>query len=263
MRQADPSLHGTRLLLIGLLTLAVVAAVAALPRISQNPEYHHFADQRTFLGVPNFFNVISNAPFILLGGFGLWLLLPRRSPTAESDFLESAERWPYVIFFLGVVLIGFGSAYYHLAPENERLVWDRMPITIAFMAMLASVITERIDVKTGLFLLFPLVILGICSVMYWRFSEQQGVGDLRPYVAIYVTPILLIPLMLLLFPPRYSQGGSLWGVFALYTVAVISEVFDKHIFSFGQIVSGHTLKHLFAAAAVSWVLLMLRKRHPL
>jgi hypothetical protein len=145
-------------------------------------------------------------------------------------------------------------------PPNGR---DRMPITIAFTAMLASVITERIDVKTGLFLLFPLVILGVCSVMYWRLSEQQGVGDLRPYVAIYVTPMLLIPLMLLLFPPRYPRGGSLWGVFALYTVAVISEVFDKHIFSFGQIVSGHTLKHLFAAAAVYWVLRMFRKRHPL
>lgn len=88
MQQADPSLHGTRLLLIGFLTLAVVAAVAALPRISQNSEYHHFADQRTFLGIPNFFNVISNAPFILLGGFGLWLLLPRRSPTVDSAFLE-------------------------------------------------------------------------------------------------------------------------------------------------------------------------------
>ncbi len=250
----------TGLLLVGGLSLAVVVSVAALPRIPQDPEYHQFADRRTFLGLPNFFNVVSNAPFVLVGGLGLCFVWGR---ILSSDRKTSADRWvywPYVGFFFGAFLTGFGSAYYHLLPNNGRLVWDRLPMAIIFMSFLTSIIAERISLKTGLFSLLPLLILGTSSVIYWHMSEQTGAGDLRPYILVQFYPLLLIPLLLFFFSPKYTRGGDIWGVLACYALAKTGEILDRQIFALEEIVSGHTAKHLFAAAAVYWVLRMIRKR---
>jgi hypothetical protein len=139
-----------RLLLIASVTLAAIIAIAFVPRVPQSESYHNFADQRTLLGIQNFLNVISNLAFLLIGISGL-LFVAR--PNSQRSFFQPSERVPYVAFFLGVTLTCFGSSYYHLSPNNDRLMWDRLPMTIAFMALLSAVIAERINLKADLALL--------------------------------------------------------------------------------------------------------------
>jgi hypothetical protein len=247
---------------IGLLlafTLVVAAAAFFAPRIPQPQSYHNFADQRSWLGIPNFGDVASNLPFAVAGVWGLILLCRRPN---QVRFVDPQERWPYLLVFLGLVLTAFGSSYYHLAPDNARLVWDRLPMTLVFMPLVAAVIAERVSVKVGLYLLPILVLTGAGSVILWQLSEAQGAGDLRPYAAVQAYTVLVLPVVLLL-PPRYTRGSDFAVVFGLYVLAKIMETADREAFSVGHIVSGHTLKHLAAGGAGFWILRMLRKREPI
>src|SRR5262249_21220123 len=189
---------------LGLLGLAIVGlgSVFFLPPIPQDPTYHVFADDRTMLGVPNFLNVASNLPFLVVGVFGLRLLLRREAVGPQGPILERAERWPLLVLFAGVLLTAFGSAYYHLAPDNHRLVWDRLPMTLAFMGLFASMIGERVGVRAGMWLLWPLLWLGFASVFNWQMGEQRQAGDLRLYGFVQFYPLVTIPLMMYLLPAR-------------------------------------------------------------
>jgi hypothetical protein len=246
-------------LLGGLALLAVLAALLARP-IPQDPAYHRLADGRAWLGVPNALNVLSNAAFVLVGALGLRRVL--RAGSSGAAFREPRERWPYVVFFGGLLLTGFGSAYYHWAPGNERLAWDRLPLAITVMGLLDATIAERIGVRPALRLLAPLVALAAASVGYWHLTELRGEGDLRPYALVQFYPIVAVPLMLWLLPSRYTRGGDLLAAAATYALAKLPELGDAWIFSLTHVVSGHTLKHLLAALAGYWVLHMLRHRRP-
>jgi hypothetical protein len=157
--------------IVGFTVLSVLAAWL-LPAMPQPVEYHDFADHREILGVANFVDVASNAAFVLAGLAGLTVVL-----RPGTVFAANRERWPYAVFFAGVVLTGLGSAYYHLVPDNERLFWDRVPMTIAFMSLIAAQVVDRIDTKTGLALLLPLLLVGAASVLYWRATERAGAGN--------------------------------------------------------------------------------------
>jgi hypothetical protein len=231
-------------------------AAMLLPKTPQPLSYHHFADARSWLGIPNFGDVASNILFLVAGLWGLAFLCRESS---LKQFLDPRERWPFVFIFLGLLLTAFGSAYYHLAPDNARLVWDRLPMTIVFMALVASLIQERVAVRLGLWLLPALTAVGIGSVLQWRWSEQQGAGDLRFYAAVQLYALLSL-LAALLLPPRYTRGSDLLAVAGLYVVAKICETADTQIFSLGRLVSGHTLKHLVAGAAGLLILRMLQMR---
>ena len=248
------------LLFFSIATLAVLLALLVLPPIPQDPAYHRFADQRVFLGIPNFLNVVSNIPLTLVGALGLWFLSRRPSEGFRPLFGEKREQWPCLAFYLGVALTGIGSAYYHLSPDNAHLFWDRLPMTIIFMSLVAMVICERISPKAGVLLLLPLLIAGGASVGYWYASEQSGAGDLRPYAFIHFYPVLLVLFILCLYPSRYTRSEDILGVLGLYALATIFESLDKQLFSLGSLVSGHTVKHLLASMAI-WVhLRMLLKR---
>ena len=253
--------HRTRIIILGAITVAAGIAVALLPRIAQPPDYHNFADQRTLLGVPNFFNVISNVPFLLVGVWGLMLVLGRR-PSDRQPFITPVERWPYVVFATGVALTCFGSAYYHLAPDNARLVWDRLPMTLAFMSLLSALLMERVNLRAGLVALGPLLVVGLASVMQWYASEQRGAGDMRLYLMVQFYTLVLILLVLGLFPARYTRGADLVVAMGFYVLAKILELLDRPIFDLGHVVSGHTLKHLAAALGAYWIFRMLARRRP-
>lgn len=242
------------------LALAVTVAALAPPPLPQPPEYHQFADQRTLLGIPNFFNVSSNVAFLLVGGAGVVLLLRNRSPRGPQPLLDASVRWPYLVLFAAVALVCVGSVYYHLAPDNARLVWDRLPMSVGFMALLAAMISERIHPRAGMALLGPLVLAGIGSVLYWQWSEAAGAGNLWPYVAVQSFAVVAVVLIVLLFPPRYSRGTDILVAVAWYALAKGAEFYDEEIFSAGQLVGGHALKHLFAALAIFWILRMIWKR---
>jgi Ceramidase len=232
-----------------LLALTAVAIIAALlaPAMPQPVAYHDFADRRSFLGVANFLDVSSNIAFLLAGIAGLAAVFRRR-----EAFELSAERWPYAVFFIGVLLTGLGSAYYHLAADNDRLFWDRLPMAVAFMSLVAAQIVDRADVRAGLALLVPLLLAGVVTVLYWRASERTGAGNVMPYAILQGYSVVIL-LLLALQPSRYTHGKDLYWIFVAYLGAKLLEHFDREILAFGNVVSGHTLKHLAAAAAAALV----------
>lgn len=236
-----------------LVFVSAIAIVAAflLPPVAQDPAYHDFADQRTLLGMPNFWNVVSNLPFLIIAGLGLSRL---------SSLARPAPGTTYAILCIGVLLVGFGSSYYHWTPSNVTLVWDRLPMTIAFMALMALVLGERVSPRLGRLALWPLLLLGTGSVGYWHWTELQGIGDLRPYGLVQFLPMLLIPMMLWLYPQKYVRSHLVWTSVVFYALAKITEHFDQEILDALGWISGHSIKHLLAAVAVLFIVLAIEKR---
>jgi hypothetical protein len=228
-------------LLLGL-AAASLAVLPLLPPIAQDQAYHRFADERAWLGIPNFGNVVSNLPFVAVGAAGLW----RRRGDAAT-----------LVLFLGILLTGLGSAYYHWDPNDAMLFWDRLPMTLAFAAILAIGIGERASPRLGAALLWPFLGIGLFSLLLWRWT-----GDLRLYFWMQFFPGLALLALFLLYPARYT-GAGYWIVAALfYALAKLFEFADHAVFSLGQIVSGHTLKHLAAAAACCMILRHCQTRRP-
>jgi hypothetical protein len=237
------------------LTVLAFAAAWLIPAVPQPLAYHGFADHRGAFGVQNFFDVVSNGGFLVVGLVGLVVTLSRR---ARFEF--DVERWPYAIFFVGILLTAAGSAYYHLDPDNETLFWDRLPMTIAFMALVASQVVDRIDIRAGLALLAPMLVLGVASVIYWRVTERAGAGNVVPYGVLQAYSVVVLLLMALLTPSRYTRGRDVFWVFGWYVLSKILEALDAQVLEFGDVVSGHTLKHLAAAMSGVAVISMLARR---
>ncbi len=244
------------------------AALAALlivvfysPAIPQNEAYHNFADQRPLLGIPNCLNVVSNVFFLIVGLLGIRSVLRARDGN-RAAFLDPAERWPYLIFFLSVGATAFGSSWYHLNPNDRTLLWDRLPMAAGFMSLVAAVVAERVSVKAGLRLLAPLVLAGSGSVVYWEITQARGHGDLRMYGLAQFGSLLALLLLIALFPPRYTRTPDFILALAFYAAAKLLEAADRLIFRWGGIISGHTIKHLAAAFSAYWILCMLQLRAP-
>jgi hypothetical protein len=245
--------------------LAAVAAAGAIavlsqPPIDQDPAYHLMADRRALFGIPNALNVLSNIPFAVAGVVGLLSVFSPR-PGAKP-FTDPWERWPYAALFAGTALTTIGSAYYHLAPDNARLVWDRLPMTVGFMGLLTSVVAERSSLPVARRLFVPLLACGGASVVYWYWSELRGAGDLRPYALAQFGSLAVVLVLLALYDARYSGSVYLWAGLAAYGSAKLFEMADRAFFDLGHLVSGHTLKHLAAALGVGCVVVMLRTRGP-
>lgn len=236
-------------------TVLSIAAAFLLPPMPQPLEYHNFADQRDLFGIVNFLDVLSNAGFLLVGIAGLVVVLKPRAP-----FEHNRERWPYALFFVGLILTALGSGYYHLLPDNESLFWDRLPMTIAFMSLIAAQIVDRISVRVGLFLLPPMLLIGIASVLYWLVTERAGAGNVLPYGILQAYSVVMLLAIAWLYPSRYTRGNDIYWVFTAYMVAKLLEILDKELFAVGHLVSGHTLKHLAAAIAGLVILRMLARR---
>jgi len=246
-RHARPSrIAALVLLVLGPLVWLLVGHGAP---IAQDRGYHVFADTRSCLGVANFANIASNLLFLLVGIAGVLDCWRRRSRAWRS----------WLVFFAGVALVFFGSAYYHRNPNDDTLVWDRLPMTVAFMALFAALVSEHIESRLEVPLLTVALATGMFSVFWWQYS-----GDLRIYIWVQGAPLLAIPYMVAAFPGHYTlRRNLLYGV-ALYALAKIAELFDHEIYAAtAGVISGHSLKHLLAAAAVFCVLLMLQRRHSL
>jgi hypothetical protein len=248
--------HAVLLLAVG----GAVIAAAASPPIPQDLAYHRMADERPLLGIPNCLNVLSNVPFAIVGLLGLGVARRRTGDTAA--FADPWERWPYMALFGGTALTAAGSAYYHLAPDNARLVWDRLPMAVGFMGLLTAVVAERVSLRAARRFFIPLLVFGAASVLYWYWSELRNAGDLRPYALVQFGSLLVIVLTLVLYPPRYTGTGYLFAGLAAYALAKAFEFADRAVFEAGQIVSGHTLKHLLAAGGLACIVAMLSARGP-
>jgi hypothetical protein len=232
---------------------AILLAVALLPPVSEPQRFQSFADSRTIFGIANFMNVASNVPFLIVGLWGLWFLA--RHAGDGRVFADPREQWPYIVCFTAVALTAFGSSYYHLDVDGGTLFWDRLPMAFGFMGLFAAIIAERIDARLGRLLLVPLVLFGAGSVLYWRLT-----GNLLPYGLVQYGSIAAILVLCAIYRPRYTRGADVVHVIAIYALAKVAEVLDARIYAFGEVVSGHTLKHLIAAVATYWILRMLQLR---
>lgn len=219
--------------------------------IAQDPAYHLFADQRTLLAIPNFWNVISNLPFIVVGALGLHLALQNK---------QEPLRIAWLAFFAGIFLTAFGSGYYHLDPDNESLAWDRLTMTIGFMSFVAIVIGEYLSVDWGRRLLVPLLIVGAGSVLYWTHTESLGAGDLRPYALVQFLPMLLVPIIVIARRSHSDLGPYIASMIAVYVAAKVPEHYDAQFLGAGNLFSGHSLKHILSALAPACLLLGFWKR---
>lgn len=245
-------------LLIGSLLAAIVGMLLIDP-IPQDVGYHAFADTRGHGGIHNFADTISNLGFLIVGLAGLWCTA---GPGSRSLFADRREATPYLVFFIGVAAVAIGSAYYHLAPDNGRLFWDRLPMTVGFTGLFAAFIADRIAPRAITWLLPLLVLSGVASLLYWDVTEAAGRGDLRFYALVQFYPVLALPLICWLFPRgRLTCGRHLTGIAGFYLLAKLLEHFDHQIFDLlGGTISGHTLKHLAAATAAGLVIAMLHRR---
>lgn len=239
------------------LTIATIASLAAAAiihgPIPQPANYHDFADQTAVLGIAHFADVLSNLGFVLVALWGLARLTPRH----RHPYLEAG--WGgYRLFLLGLLLTGFGSAFYHLAPDNGRLVWDRLPIALACGGLLAGVWGDTRE-RPSQDLAAWLALAGVVSVAWWHFTELAGAGDLRPYLLLQVLPMVLIPL----WQQQYAsyRADRLWfgGALLLYVAAKFAELNDHEI-AMALGVAGHTLKHLLASCATALVVARLDSR---
>ncbi len=242
--------------LLALVTLITLVAVFFAPPIGQALSFHHFADGRPLWGIPNFGNVASNLPFLIVAVFGLVTVL--------KAVVTPAIRVTYIFLFLGVLMTGLGSAYYHWNPNNDTLVWDRIPMTIVFMSLLAATVTELVNRRLGVGLLLPLVAVGVGSVLWWHYTETLGKGDLRLYFWVQFYPMVAIPIILWLF---YSPGVKpvlrcLVWVVIWYVIAKVFERLDFPIFRVVGI-SGHTFKHLAAAVSTWYFVVLFRLQYGL
>ncbi|MCE9581577.1 MAG: alkaline phytoceramidase, partial [Planctomycetes bacterium] len=201
----SPRALRNRIAPIGGLGLAAGIGMFFAKPIPQDPGYHAFADRRPLFGIPNFGDVLSNLPFCVVGALALaWLAKPSERVGPGRPFLTRAEWWGWTVVFVGVFFTGIGSAYYHWAPDTSTLFWDRLPMTVAFMGVLGVQVMERISVRSGAMLIVPFLALGVSSVVAWRLGEGTGTGDLRLYALVQFYPMAAIPLMLWLFPARYT-----------------------------------------------------------
>ncbi len=237
------------------ITIVGIISVLFIGPIAQNQEYHFFADQRTFFTIPYFWNVVSNIPLGIVGIFGIFYCF--RVAIKPTDYQSVA---PVFVFFVGVFLTGIGSTYYHLNPSNETLFWDRLPMTISFMAFFTIVISEFISIKLGARLFIPLLISGILSLFYWQITESKGVGDLRFYVLVQFLPIVLITFILILYKKNNGRLFHYILILSIYLLAKFFEINDDRIFSTNHLISGHSIKHIIAAAAPLLLLIGLCKR---
>lgn len=235
----------TGMIVIILLSIISIIVVFLQEPIAQDQSYHLFGDTRKILGIPNFWNVISNLPFFFTGAWGLLWIAREKKYGCLSEL-----KFSYFTLFLGVSLVAVGSGYYHILPSNSSLVWDRLPMTIAFMALFSIIIGEFISVRLGQFLLLPLIIFGVFSVVYWHISEIEGNGDLRLYVLVQFLPVLLMPVILVLFKSVFTLTSGYWMLLGAYLIAKLLESFDSEIYSAISLLSGHSLKHIITAVGV-------------
>ena len=222
--------------------------------IAQLPDYHDFADQTTGFGIPHFADVISNLGFALVALWGWWQLAPVCRHAGLKD------GWAgYRLFLIGLFLTAIGSSYYHLAPDDASLVWDRLPIALACGGLLAGVRGDACKRRSdGLATL--LAVFGIASVAWWHFTGLTGVGDLRPYLLLQALPIILIPLWQWLYDIPRAERWAFTGALLLYVIAKFAELYDHEIAAILGAITGHTLKHLLATAAAAGIVGSLIRR---
>lgn len=234
--------------------LGVVAALLAAGPLAQPADYHRFADRSILFGIPHAADVLSNIGFTLAGLWG-WSGLRRRSGALAGD-----AGFGYRLFLLGLIVTGPASAWYHLAPDDARLAWDRLAVSLACAGLLAGVRAETAGTRFPRSETVGLAAFAVAGVLWWWLDNDGGDGDLRPYLLLQILPLLLIPLWQTLHRRPATERIVFAAALGLYVLAKLAELFDHELLAATAAVSGHTLKHLLATLAALLIVGVLRRR---
>jgi len=239
-----------------LITLSAIGALWWYGPIVQPVHYNEFADNRPLLGIPNAWNVLSNISFLGVGLWGFQQLWGHRSAPILS------RGWPgYSLFLFSLILTAAGSSFYHWAPHSFRLIWDRLPIALACAGLLSAVSAETNPKVNGLRRVVALAVIAILSVFWWYATDQNGQGDLRPYLLLQGSTLILIPLWQAIYGAAREDRLAFGVAVLLYIVAKMAEWYDHGLLVLMEgSISGHTIKHLLAAAASAVIVARLIRR---
>jgi hypothetical protein len=246
-------------LLLPCYALGLAIAFVLLPALPQTPDYHRFVDDRSWFGISNFSDVASNLAILLPALLGLALV--NHAASRGHMFRTACERTLATTCFAALVLTAIGSTWYHLAPDNTRLFWDRLPLGLAFTALPALLIAERISLdRAGRLMLFLWVLTGPATVLWWQFGEVTGRGDLRPYFMLHAFMFVLPPALLAMRTPY--TGRQFYAIaYLLFVLAMAGDRLDHAVFECTHgLVSGHTMKHLLMGLAIGMLAYMFATR---
>ena len=247
-----PIKHLLLYLSVFLISCAILLVQGPIP---QDPAYHNFADQRHIGGIQNFWNVVSNVPMFFLGIYGLNLAFQHFGQRADFT-----AKWIPVVLALGIFTASIGSAYYHYNPNNETLVWDRLPMTLMFMSVFSLIAYDLIGPNWGRWAFVLSIPLGIFSIWYCQITEAAGHGDLRPYAFVQFFPMAIAPVVIWLSNKKTTYIRYIWFVIAWYGIAKVFEHFDRETYQILGFWSGHTIKHLLGALSLVYLLMLVRAR---
>ena len=230
-------------LLLGVAALLALALFG--PVLPASAHQHTLADQRALWGIPCALDVLSNLPFAIAGLWGL-VALRRVAP----GLLDAPSRALASLFFAGLVCTAAGSALYHWQPQDAGLLWDRLGMVLPFAGLLGLAGASRVSARAGAAAAGTVLLAGPLAVLWWSHS-----GNLLPWAVVQLGGMLVV-LALACLPRRDGALGlHLGAVMALYALAKLFEAADHAVFeATGQAVSGHSLKHVLAAAA-AWPVL--------
>ena len=239
-----------------LIAIALILGVLAIyfSPIKQSRNFYDYADQSVLLGIPHFWDVISNLGFLVVGIIGL--IEHKRKSLA----LVPSMSFAYQLFFIGLIGAFLGSSFYHWVPGAFSLMIDRIPITVCFISLYCIIIAEYLSPKLGKAMLFPMLAYGVVSVIYWYMTDiTTGRGDMAPYVLVQLLPIIHIPLIVWLYPNKYYPTRNYLYALVLYVVCKWAESNDDELHAITSLLSGHTIKHILAAVAGYYIYLGWKK----
>ena len=229
--------------------LLMVLLALAGPALMQPAHFHDFADQRAWFLVPHAMDVLSNLPFAAWGVAGLWVL----ARAVRLRAIDSVSAWLAALFFAGLMATAGVSAFYHWQPDDFGLVWDRAGMVLAFAGLLGLAAVQGVSPRAGIALAAAVLVLGLAAVQVWAAS-----GNLLPWVVMQLGGMGLIVGWARLRPVQPAPGLNIrWMlVIAFYALAKVLELGDHQVFELtGQLISGHSLKHVVASCA-AWPLVL-------
>lgn len=226
----------------------LIAAVACAtgvavfgPALAQYPDYHAFADQRAAWGLPSALNVLSNLPFAIGGWWGL--VQVRRHAQAQP---MDRRWWLAALFFVGLLATAIGSGVYHWAPNDWGLTLDRLGMVVAFAGLAGMAAADRISERSGVWVAAGLAAAGPLAACWWPYA-----GNLLPWAVLQGGGLLLIAALALRRPTEGAWNLPWAKVVGLYLLAKVFELADHAVLDLTLgLVSGHTVKHVVAAAVV-------------
>ena len=232
-------------LLVSLFLICLLITVASKP-IAQAADYHHFVEQQIFMGLPHALNVLSTLPLLVVAFIGLFMAIQ-----SDNKIGSLANAEAYGALFFTTAMVAVGSCIYHLWPSDHTLLWERLPMALSLMSLLSIMVGEFVANKLGRLTLYPALVIGALAVLYWYHTEIQGTSDLRGYLLIQMYPLLVMPIMLLLYSTAHKHQKAYWWLLGGLVVAKICLHYDQQIVNLQVAISGHTLKNLFSCLGVA------------